>query len=58
MVSDTNSTNTSVLANIVNSELPSVRKKERDYVGMFEFSRNDVSNILKVLVVGKCNVHL
>ena len=45
---------TSVIASIVNSELPTVRKKERDYMGMFEFSRNDISNILKVLVIGEC----
>lgn len=48
-----NHVNTSVIANIVNSELPSVRKKERDYVGMFEFSSNDTQTILKALVIGK-----
>lgn len=50
-----NVANTTVIANIVNSELPSVRKKERDYVGMFEFSKNDIPAILRILVIGKCN---
>lgn len=45
--------NCSVIANIVNSELPTVRKKERDYMGMFEFSKNDVPIILQVLITGK-----
>lgn len=53
ILNDTNSMNCSVIANIVNSELPSVRKKERDYMGMFEFSKNDVPVVLQVLITGK-----
>lgn len=53
ILNDTNSLNCSIIANIVNSELPTVRKKERDYMGMFEFSKNDVPVILQVLITGK-----
>ncbi|XP_065199527.1 unconventional myosin-Va isoform X2 [Planococcus citri] len=50
IIENNNSVNTSVIANIVNSELPSVRKKEKNYLGMFEFSKDDIQTILKALI--------
>lgn len=52
IIENNNTVNTSVIANIVNSELPSVRKKEKNYMGMFEFSPDDISTILKILING------
>lgn len=37
------------------SNLPVIRKKERDYEGMFEFRREDINVIIRHLVIGKFN---
>lgn len=34
-----------------NSNLPAIRKKERDYEGMFEFKKNDINMIIRHLVI-------
>lgn len=35
------------------SNMPAIRKKERDYEGMFEFRKEDISVIIRHLVIGK-----
>lgn len=35
------------------SILPAIRKKERDYEGMFEFRREDINVIIRHLVFGE-----
>lgn len=35
------------------SNLPVIRKKERDYEGMFEFRKEDINIIIRHLVFGK-----
>jgi hypothetical protein len=40
------------------SNLPVVRKKERDYMGMFEYRKEDEQNIVKHLVYGMSFVYL
>lgn len=37
------------------SNMPAIRKKERDYEGMFEFRKEDINVIIRHLVIGKCN---
>lgn len=41
------------VAKQVGRALPSLRKKERDYQGMFAFSNGEENNIMKELVIGK-----
>lgn len=36
--------------------LPIIRKKERDYMGMFEYDRRDEMQIIRVLVYGKLKI--
>jgi hypothetical protein len=33
--------------------MPAIRKKERDYEGMFEFRKEDVSVVIRHLIIGK-----
>lgn len=33
--------------------MPVIRKKEREYMGMFEYERRDEMQIIRVLVYGK-----
>lgn len=35
------------------SIMPAIRKKERDYEGMFEFRKEDIGVIIRHLVIGK-----
>jgi len=35
------------------SNMPAIRKKERDYEGMFEFRKEDINVIIRHLVIGK-----
>ena len=35
------------------SNLPAIRKKERDYEGMFDFRKEDINVIIRHLVIGK-----
>ena len=35
------------------SNMPIIRKKERDYEGMFEFRKEDINVIIRHLVIGK-----
>lgn len=32
--------------------MPAIRKKERDYEGMFEFKKEDVTTIIRHVVIG------
>lgn len=36
------------------SNMPIIRKKERDYEGMFEFRKEDINVVIRHLVIGKC----
>ena len=33
------------------SHLPAIRKKERDYEGMFEFKKEDITVVIRQLVI-------
>lgn len=35
------------------SNMPIIRKKERDYEGMFEFKKEDINVIIRHMVIGK-----
>lgn len=35
------------------SIMPAIRKKERDYEGMFEFRKEDIGVVIRHLVIGK-----
>ena len=35
------------------SHMPTIRKKEREFEGMFEFRKEDINVILRHLVTGK-----
>lgn len=35
------------------NNMPVIRKKERDYEGMFEFRKEDINLIIRHLVIGK-----
>lgn len=35
------------------SNLPAIRKKERDYDGMFMFRKEDINVIIRHLIIGK-----
>lgn len=35
------------------SNMPAIRKKERDYEGMFEFRKEDINIIIRHLVIGE-----
>jgi myosin-5 len=34
------------------SVMPAIRKKERDFEGMFEFKKEDIATIMRKLVLG------
>lgn len=38
--------------------MPVIRKKERDYEGMFEFKKEDINVIIRHMVIGKVLVSL
>lgn len=38
--------------------MPVIRKKEREYMGMFEYDRRDEMQIIRVLVYGMLNISL
>jgi len=40
------------------STMPIIRKKERDYEGMFEFRKEDINVIIRHLVIGKLQLFL
>jgi len=44
-------------SNVVTSahgdNMPAIRKKERDYEGMFEFRKEDISVVIRHLIIGK-----
>lgn len=35
------------------NNMPIIRKKERDYEGMFEFKKEDINLIIRHMVIGK-----
>lgn len=35
------------------NNMPAIRKKERDYEGMFEFRKEDINVVIRHLVIGK-----
>lgn len=39
------------------SSMPAIRKKERDYEGMFEFRKEDINVIIRHLIIGKISRH-
>lgn len=39
------------------SHMPIVRKKERDYEGMFEFRKEDINLIIRHMVIGEFRSH-
>jgi len=40
------------------TNMPIIRKKERDYEGMFEFRKEDINVIIRHLVIGRCQFSL
>lgn len=40
------------------SNMPAIRKKERDYEGMFEFRKEDINIIIRHLVIGEFQILL
>lgn len=46
----------SVISSITHGDgtnMPAIRKKERDYEGMFEFKKEDINVIIRHLVIGE-----
>lgn len=39
------------------SNMPAIRKKERDYEGMFEFRKEDINVIIRHLVIGESEIN-
>ena len=38
------------------SDMPVIRKKEHDYLGMFEYKKEQEQQVLKALIYGKKNM--
>lgn len=38
------------------SNMPIIRKKERDYEGMFEFKKEEINVIIRHMVIGKASL--